>query len=98
MDRRYLQVNDCATRYGGSRAAWRRWVANGLLGQVVCRFGRLVMIDTVRLDERLDRTGQLLVRPEKPPNDERAKLPASGQKVCREAVLVDREVGLREGE
>lgn len=97
MDRRYLQVNDCATKYGGSRAAWRRWVANGLLGDVVCRFGRLVMIDTAKLDERLDRTGQLLSKPEKAPNDEKAKFPALGQGVCREAVLADREVGLREG-
>lgn len=64
MGSRYLPVRTCALKYGGSVPAWRRWVASGLLGDVVCRFGRLVLIDTQKLDDRLDRTGQLLVKPE----------------------------------
>jgi hypothetical protein len=58
---RYITVKQATVQYGGTNFAWRRWVSQGSLAEAVVRFGRLVMIDTQVLDERLQRTGQLLV-------------------------------------
>lgn len=60
MPSRYLTVKQSKERYGPSEPAWRRWISKGLLGDAVCRFGRLVMIDSFKIDERLQQTGQLL--------------------------------------
>lgn len=59
--RRYLPLQKGPERYGGTLSAWRRWALLGLLGDGVIRAGRLVLIDTVKLDQRLEETGQLLV-------------------------------------
>jgi hypothetical protein len=59
--RRFFKVAEGEERYGGKVSAWRKWVLSGALGDAVKRFGRLVRIDATILDERLARTGQLLI-------------------------------------
>jgi len=59
--RRFFKVTEGEERYGPKVSAWRKWVLNGSLGEAVVRCGRLVLLDSVILDERLARTGQLLV-------------------------------------
>jgi hypothetical protein len=59
--RRFENIPGARARYGGSDAAWRKWVRLGLLGKAVVRCGRLVMLDTAILDSRIAETGQLLV-------------------------------------
>ena len=65
MQKRYLKVNDGTERYGPRPSAWRKWIRNDQLGCAVVRFGRLVFLDSVVLDDRLARTGQLLVESSK---------------------------------
>ncbi len=60
---KYIRLDEASFRYGASVAAWRRWVRQDLLGTAVVRFGRLVLLDTAQLDDRLRRTGQLLCDP-----------------------------------
>jgi hypothetical protein len=62
-DQRYLTIKGAAARYPAKPSAWRKWVSNGQLGVAVVRFGRLVFVDSVILDERISRSGQLLVAP-----------------------------------
>lgn len=62
MEQRYLKIKDAAQRYGGSDPAWRKWIREQALGNAVVRLGRLIRIDAYVLDERLQRTGQLLQR------------------------------------
>jgi hypothetical protein len=71
--RRFLGIKDARTHYGGSVAAWRKWVRLGQLGSAVVRFGRLVFLDSVVLDERIAKTGRLLVNGQ----DLDAKVPAT---------------------
>lgn len=59
--RRFFKVTEGEERYGPKVSAWRKWVLSGALGEAVVRCGRLVLLDSVILDERLARTGQLLV-------------------------------------
>jgi hypothetical protein len=61
MTRRYLRVREAPEKYGGTGAAWRRWILGGRLGDAVVRLGRIVMLDSAKLDDRLERTGQLLL-------------------------------------
>ena len=65
MNKKYLSLSGASGHYGGRPSAWRKWVANGSLGKAVCRFGRLVMVNTEIIDERLATTGQLLVKQSK---------------------------------
>jgi hypothetical protein len=75
MDTRYLSIPQASSHYGGTVSAWRKWVAEGSLGNSICRFGRLVMIDTATIDDRLQQTGQLLVKTPGKCGSERAKGP-----------------------
>jgi hypothetical protein len=59
--RRFFKVTEGEQRYGAKTSAWRKWVLNGSLGEAVVCCGRLVLLDSVILDERLARTGQLLI-------------------------------------
>jgi hypothetical protein len=59
--KRYLRVGEAEQKYSPKRSAWRKWILSGVLGNAVIRCGRLVLLDSVILDERLARTGQLLV-------------------------------------
>ena len=59
--RRFFQVIEGGERYGGKVSAWRKWVLSGALGDAVVRCGRLVLLDSTILDERLAKTGQLLI-------------------------------------
>ena len=61
--RRYIRVLEGPQRYGGKHSAWRKWILNGSLGEAVVRLGRVVVLDTVILDQRLATTHQLLVQP-----------------------------------
>lgn len=61
--RRYFKVHEGPARYGAKESAWRKWVLSGALGDAVVRFGRLVMLDSTVLDERIAETGQLLASP-----------------------------------
>jgi len=61
--RRFFKVTEGEQRYGPKASAWRKWVLNGSLGEAVVRCGRLVLLDSTILDERLSRTGQILVGP-----------------------------------
>jgi hypothetical protein len=59
---RYITVNEAVARYGACENTWRSWIWEGRLGQgVVIRLGRTVRLDRVRLDQRLEAAGQLLV-------------------------------------
>ncbi len=58
---RWISIRDAHERYGTKEATWRRWVMLGALGDAVAHFGRLVRLDSVKLDERLEQTGQLLI-------------------------------------
>lgn len=60
-ERRFLNVSEARMRYGPTVSAWRKWIRDGSLGNAVMRFGRLVLLDSSVLDDRLARTGQLLV-------------------------------------
>jgi len=62
LPRRYISVGEAPQRYSGTAAGWRRWILDGSLGDAVVRFGRLVRLDAAKLDERLQQTGQLLIR------------------------------------
>jgi hypothetical protein len=59
---RYFRVTEGEERYGPKASAWRKWILNGSLGDAVIRCGRLVFLDSVILDDRLARTGKLLVK------------------------------------
>jgi hypothetical protein len=61
MQKRYLKVNDATGRYGPTPSAWRKWIRNDQLGSAVIRCGKLVFLDSLALDKRLAKTGQLLV-------------------------------------
>lgn len=61
MERRYLTVPGAAAKYGPKPPAWRKWIRSKQLGSGVVRFGKLVFLDSVVLDERIARTGRLLV-------------------------------------
>ena len=61
MEKRFENIAGARARYGGSAAAWRKWVRTNQLGCAVVRFGKLVFVDSQVLDERLAKTGQLLV-------------------------------------
>jgi hypothetical protein len=60
MEGRFLNIREASKHYGGTESAWRKWIRLKLLGDGVCRMGRLVMVNSTILDERLARTGQLL--------------------------------------
>ncbi|MGA2857322.1 MAG: hypothetical protein ABSE40_10655 [Candidatus Sulfotelmatobacter sp.] len=59
--RRFLKVTELEERYGPKASAWRKWILSGSLGSAVIRAGRLVLVDSEVLDERLARTGQMLI-------------------------------------
>ena len=59
--KRFIRVQEGQERYSPKPSAWRKWILNGALGDAVVRAGRIVMLDTAVLDERLARTGQLLI-------------------------------------
>jgi len=61
MSQKYLSLLAASGQYGGTTSAWRKWASTGLLGDALCRFGRLVMVDTEILNARLKDTKQLLV-------------------------------------
>jgi hypothetical protein len=58
--KRFLRVEEGKERYGPTAAWWRKHVSLGTLGKAVVRAGRIVLLDSELLDERLARTGQLL--------------------------------------
>ena len=76
---RYFRVSEGEERYGPKVSAWRKWIANDSLGEAVVRCGRLVMLDSAVLDERLVRTGKLLV--------ENSLTPEIGSRHTREGAL-----------
>lgn len=59
--KRYRTILESTRTYGGHESGWRRWIREGRLGNAVVRLGRLLFIDSVVVDERLRRTGQLLL-------------------------------------
>jgi hypothetical protein len=59
--KRYLKVGEAEQKYGPKPSAWRKWILNGQLGSAVVRAGRLVFLDSDLLDERIAKTGQILV-------------------------------------
>lgn len=61
MEKRYLSVPDAEARYGPKQSSWRKWIHTNQLGGAVVRFGKLVFLDSLVLDERIAKTGQLLV-------------------------------------
>jgi hypothetical protein len=61
MEKRYLTVEDAEAQYGPKRSSWRKWIRTGQLGTAVVRFGKLVFVDSVVLNERIAKTSQLLL-------------------------------------
>jgi hypothetical protein len=59
--KRFLRVLEAEERYGPKPAWWRKHIRLGTLGEVVIRAGRIVLLDSELLDERLARTRQLLL-------------------------------------
>jgi hypothetical protein len=59
--KRFLRISEAPERYGPTTSSFRKWVREGTLGDAVKRCGRVVVLDTGVLDERLAKTGQLLV-------------------------------------
>ena len=64
MEKRYLTVAGATARYGPRPSAWRKWIRTKQLGNAVVRFGKLVFLDSVVLDERIANSGKLLVNPQ----------------------------------
>jgi hypothetical protein len=62
VSRQFLKIQEASQKYGPTVSAFRRWILEGSLGTAaVKRFGRLVFLDGAVLDERVSRTGKLLV-------------------------------------
>jgi hypothetical protein len=68
-----LNISQASQRYGPKPSAFRKWILNRSLGNdAVVRCGRLVFLDSAVLDERIARTGQLLISRKEKSNSPRA--------------------------
>jgi hypothetical protein len=59
--KRFLRIWEAEQKYGPKPSWWRKHIALNTLGNGVARAGRIILLDSWVLEERLARTGQLLV-------------------------------------